>query len=197
MLSTKSKARTFLKAAGIKVSSAMLSTAADITGLLANFVKGSYTYASARYFTFIPSFKLNLDYPAGQMPVAYIGKNYIFHDLDSNLFSLKGNADIESFAKLFTAKQAQSSKKKAPPKTEKIEILETAQKELETILNFIEPGFNDFSSFMQSWKDSKGFLHAIPCSDPRKFRMIEYGLTVDLNGIVELIVSTETVTGIF
>jgi hypothetical protein len=121
----------------------------------------------------------------------------IFHNLDSNLFSLKGDANLESFAKLFTAKQAQSSKKKTNTKKEKLDILETAQKELETILKFIEPGFNDFSSFMQSWKDSKGFMHAIPCTDPRKFRMIEYGFILDLNGIVELIVSTETVTGIF
>ncbi len=76
-------------------------------------------------------------------------------------------------------------------------MIETAKKELEALLQFIKPGFDDFSSFMQSWADSKGFLHAIPCNDPRKFRIIEFGFTIDLNGTLDLIVSTEMVTSGF
>ena len=74
MLSTKSKARKFLERAEIKLSAALVSSGTDLTALLANFIKGTYTYSKAHYFIFIPSFKLNLDYPTGQLPVAFIGK---------------------------------------------------------------------------------------------------------------------------
>jgi hypothetical protein len=75
MLSTKSKARKFLDSAEIKLTFALVSSATDITALLASFIKGTYSYSKAHYFIFIPSYKLNLDYPTGQLPVAYIGKN--------------------------------------------------------------------------------------------------------------------------
>lgn len=79
LMSTKSKSRKLLEAAGIKLTSVLLSTANSITALLANFIKGFYTYPSAHYFVFIPSSKLNLDYPSLQTPVAYIGKIIFLH----------------------------------------------------------------------------------------------------------------------
>lgn len=99
---------------------------------------------------------------------------------------------MESFAKSFTVKQAQTSNKKAA-KQENFEMVEPAKEELESIMKFIKPGFENFEAFIESWKHSKGFFHAIPCSDPRKLRIIEFGFTIDVNGSPELIVSTETV----
>lgn len=116
--------------------------------------------------------------------------------LDVNSFSLKDDSSLESFAKSFTVKQAQSSNKKVP-KQENFEMVEPAKKELETIVKFIKPGLKDFESFINSWKNSKGFVHAVPCSDPRKLRIIEFGFAIDANGSAELIVSTETVSSFY
>ena len=106
---------------------------------------------------------------------------------------MKNEAVLETFCKSYAVKQAQNStkvKEKYVPINPKIEL---ATKEMISIMKFTQPGVIDFESFICSWKESKGTLQSLPCSDPRNLRIIEFGITIDFQGGFNLLVSTETV----
>jgi hypothetical protein len=74
MLTTRSKSRKFLEAAGVPLCPAVISLASDVTGLLAHLAKAMQMEPLANHWIFTPSTKQNQDYPFGQVPTAYISK---------------------------------------------------------------------------------------------------------------------------
>ena len=72
-------------------------------------------------------------------------------------------------------------------------LIESSITEFKSKIKLVHPGFSDFESFIENWKESKGFFQNVPCTDPRKFRIIEFGFTIDVDGNLERVVSTEMV----
>ena len=69
--------------------------------------------------------------------------------------------------------------------------IQAAEEEMIKSLSYVNA--SDFNTFMESWKDSKGFLQSIPCEDLGRLKIVELGVHMDLHGIHELILTTETV----
>ena len=184
LISSRSKARKILDNSGLTLAPAVVSLAMDSNTLLANVVKAMLLDTNVPYLVFLPSTKMNMDYPRVQAPIAY---------LDVRKLSFRNDPILETFSKTTTAKQMQESKKsfvKAPAKVNP-KIIE-AEQELIKSIQFCQESFNnEFKLFMESWKVSHGFIQACPCSDPRDMRSVELGFNLDWNGNFTLLASSE------
>jgi hypothetical protein len=64
-----------LESTGVPVCPAVLSNASDAHSLLANLIKALHLDKDSPYWAYIPSTRLNLDYPIGQFPCAFVGES--------------------------------------------------------------------------------------------------------------------------
>jgi hypothetical protein len=102
---------------------------------------------------------------------------------------------MESFAKAYATKQAQEGKKTTATKGISSILsspkIKNAELELAGGIHLIKD--DNFLDFMEKWRDTKGVIHAIPCKDPRRLRVIEVGLQVETDETIKCLLSTESV----